>query len=144
MIRALTAAAAVLALAGPLACSARPAAHREEPARSVAGEPANPPPGIVDARTARALVAQGVRVVDVRTAAEFDAGHVPGAINIPFDEMGRRAGEIGPKETPVLLYCRSGRRSGVAAETLRGLGFEKLYDLQRYDAWTASETAARQ
>lgn len=143
MIRALSA-AAVLALAAPVACSAAPAAQREEPARSGAGERANPPPGIVDARTARALVAAGARVVDVRTAAEFDAGHLPGAINIPFEEVGRRAGEIGPKETPVLLYCRSGRRSGIAAETLRGLGYERLYDLQRYDAWTASEPAPRQ
>lgn len=143
MIRALTAAAALLALTGLGACSARPAAHREEPARSAGGEPANPPPGIVDARTARALVAGGIRVVDVRTPAEFAAGHVPGAINIPFDEIGRRAGEIGPTETPVLLYCRSGRRSGVAAETLRGLGYQKLYDLQRYDAW-AADAQARQ
>jgi rhodanese-related sulfurtransferase len=147
----LLAAALALTLGG--AACARPAAHREEPARSVA-EPrsagpsssreTNPPPGIVDARAARALVAGGVRVVDVRTPAEFADGHVPGAINIPFDEIGRRAAEIGPKGTPVLLYCRSGRRSGIAADTLRGLGFDRLYDLQRYDAWVASQGSAGQ
>lgn len=130
MNRARLAAALALALAAT-ACSARPAAHREEPARSVQ-------PGIVDVGTARALVAAGVRVVDVRTPAEFAQGHVAGALNIPFDEIGRRAAEIGPRETPILLYCRTGRRSGIAAETLRRLGYSKLYDLQRYDAWVAA------
>jgi rhodanese-related sulfurtransferase len=135
MDRTLLATALALALAGT-ACSPRPAAARDEAA--------TPQPGVVDARTARALVGAGVRVVDVRTPAEFAQGHVAGAINIPFDEIGRRAAEIGPPGTPVLLYCRSGRRSGIAAGTLRGLGYERLYDLQRYDAWVASAGAAGQ
>ena len=56
-------------------------------------------------------------------------------MNIPFDQMGSRAGEIGPPETPVVVYCQSGRRSALAAETLRGLGYGRVYDLRRYDAW---------
>ncbi len=96
-------------------------------------------PGIVDARAARELVAAGVKVVDVRTPAEFDAGHVPGAVNIPFDEIAKRTAVVGPPSTPVLLYCKSGRRSGIAGETLKKMGFTKLYDLQSYDRWTASE-----
>ncbi len=126
--------AAALALLA--ACSPRPAAHREEPARTVAGEPANPPFGVVDGAAARDLVRAGARVVDVRTPAEFAEGHVPGALNVPFDEIARRAGEVGPPGAPVVLYCRSGRRSAIAAETLRGLGYTKVYDLQRYEAWT--------
>jgi len=98
-------------------------------------------PGIVDAPAARKLVAAGVQVVDVRTRAEFDAGHVPGAVNIPFDEIAQRTAEVGPPSTPVLLYCKSGRRSGIAGETLRKAGFTKIYDLQSYDRWTASEPA---
>jgi rhodanese-related sulfurtransferase len=124
--------ALALALAGALAAAPRPA---------VAGEAA-PTPGVVDGPTARALVAAGVRVVDVRTPAEYALGHVAGALNIPFDEIVRRAGEIGAKDAPVLLYCRSGRRSGIAADALRGLGFQRIYDLQRYDAWVASAPSA--
>lgn len=97
------------------------------------------PPGVVDAAAARQLVAEGVKVVDVRTPAEFTSGHVPGAVNIPFDQMPARAGELGPPSTPVLVYCRSGRRSGVAAQTLKEKGFTRLWDLQAYDRWVASE-----
>jgi phage shock protein E len=66
-------------------------------------------------------------IVDVRTPDEFAAGHVPGAINIPFDEMEARSTEIAThKDQEVVLYCRSGRRSGLAAETLTEKGFSKL------------------
>ena len=100
---------------------------------------AEPAAKVVDAAEARKLAAEGVKVVDVRTAVEFAMGHVPGAVNIPFDEMEKRHAELGPASTPVLLYCRSGRRSGIAAETLKAKGFTKLYDLQAYDRWVASE-----
>jgi rhodanese-related sulfurtransferase len=96
-------------------------------------------PGLVDGATARKLVEGGVKVVDVRTPAEFAKGHVPGAINIPHDEVARRHAEIGAPSTPVLLYCRTGRRSELAARALREKGFGTIYDLQAYDAWVASE-----
>src|SRR5512136_1446190 len=79
-----------------------------------APEAATPRPGKVDGATAKALAAAGARVVDVRTPEEYASGHVPGAINIPYDQLPRRAAEIGPPTTKVVLYCRSGRRSGVA------------------------------
>ncbi len=99
------------------------------------------PPGVVHGQAAHQLVAAGVKVVDVRTASEFSEGHVPGAVNIPFDEMGRRSSEIGPASTPVLLYCHSGRRSEIAGQTLREKGFTQLYDMKSYDAWVKSEPA---
>jgi rhodanese-related sulfurtransferase len=95
-------------------------------------------PGVVDGPTARKLVASGVKVVDVRTPAEFATGHVPGALNIPHDQMEARHGEIGPPSTPVLLYCKSGRRTEVAEHVLREKGFSTIYDLRSYDIWTAS------
>lgn len=98
-------------------------------------------PGVVDGPTAHQLVAGGIKVVDVRTPEEFAQGHVPGAINIPYDQMEKRHAEIGPPSTPVLLYCRTGRRSGIAAKTLRDAGFATIYDLQAYDRWVASEPA---
>jgi len=92
-------------------------------------------PGRIDGATAKALAAGGAKVVDVRTPEEFTSGHVPGAINIPYDEIARRASEIGPPSTTVVLYCRSGRRSGIAVEALQKAGYEKLYDFQSVTAW---------
>jgi len=100
------------------------------------------PPGVVDASAARTLVAAGVKVVDVRTPAEFETGHVPGALNIPFDEMGKRHAEIGPPSTPVLIYCRTGHRSGIAGQTLREKGFAQIFDLRSYDLWAPSQAPA--
>jgi rhodanese-related sulfurtransferase len=95
----------------------------------------NVKPGVVDGATAKALAAAGARVVDVRTPQEFASGHVPGAINIPYEEIGKRAAEIGPPSTPVVLYCRSGRRSGIAAEALQKAGYGRLYDFKSITAW---------
>ena len=92
-------------------------------------------PGRVDGATAKSLAAAGAKVVDVRTAEEFASGHVPGAINIPYDQIARRASEIGPPSTQVVLYCRTGRRSGIAVEALQKAGYEKLYDLRSVTAW---------
>ena len=118
--------AAVLA-----ACAPRPGSSSGA-STTASGQPV---PGVVPAPVAQRLVEEGARVVDVRTPQEFAAGHVPGAVNIPFDQLGARASELGDPSQPVVLYCRWGRRSGIAAETLRGLGFGKVYDFQRYSDW---------
>ena len=68
-------------------------------------------------------------VIDVRSAEEYAAGHVPGAVNIPHDQVPSRLAEI-PKDKEVVLYCRSGRRSGLAAETLEANGYKDLRLLQ--------------
>jgi phage shock protein E len=68
-------------------------------------------------------------VIDVRSAEEYAAGHVPGAVNIPNDQVASRLAEI-PKDKDVVLYCRSGRRSGLAAETLEANGYKDLQLLQ--------------
>ncbi len=95
-------------------------------------------PGVVDGEQARKLVQAGVHVVDVRTPEEFGSGHVPGAVNIPFDQMPARYAELGPPTTPVLVYCKSGRRSAKAIETLRANGFTEIYDLKSYDRWAST------
>jgi rhodanese-related sulfurtransferase len=97
-------------------------------------------PGRVDGATAKSLAAAGAKVVDVRTAEEFASGHVPGAINIPYDQIARRASEIGPPSTPVVLYCRTGRRSGIAVEALQKAGYEMLYDFRSVTAWPGELT----
>ena len=108
-------------------------------ARGAGARPAGVAPGVVDGPTAHRLVGAGVKVVDVRTPEEFAEGHVPGAVNIPHGEIARRAGEIGSPETPVLLYCASGRRSALAAEALRAKGFTAIYDMKSYQRWVDSE-----
>ena len=69
-------------------------------------------------------------MLDVRTAAEFDAGHIPGAINVPHDVLGERIAELGPAdERDVVVYCRSGRRSTLALAILQEAGFRRLFHL---------------
>jgi rhodanese-related sulfurtransferase len=89
----------------------------------------------VDGETARRLVAAGARLVDVRSQQEFDAGHIEGALLIPYDQIASRASELGPKGTPVVLYCRTGRRTAIAAKALSELGFTQVWDLQGMGNW---------
>jgi hydroxyacylglutathione hydrolase len=68
-------------------------------------------------------------VLDVRAPEEYAAGHVPGAVNIPHDQVASRLAEV-PKEKDVVLYCRSGRRSALAGEVLAGSGYTRLQLMQ--------------
>ena len=62
--------------------------------------------------------------IDVRSANEFAAGHVDGAVNIPHTEIGERIAEVTDKHDATLyLYCRSGRRSGIALDVLTQAGY---------------------
>lgn len=72
---------------------------------------------------------EGALLLDVRGPDEFAAGHLDGALNVPVDEIGQRLTELGPKEQPVAVYCRSGRRSAAAALLLRDAGFVRVTDL---------------
>ena len=85
--------------------------------------------GKTSSSDARALVANGAALLDVRSRGEFAGGHLDGAVNIPVDQIANRSGEIGPKERPVVLYCASGMRSASAASTLRSLGFTSVSDV---------------
>ena len=72
---------------------------------------------------ARELAREGRELIDVRTAQEHDAGHIPGDRSIPFDRLKKEAERL-PKDQPVVLYCRSGDRSGAAAQALRASGYD--------------------
>ena len=69
-------------------------------------------------------------IIDVRAAEEFSGGHIEGAINIPHDqiETGILSVKGLTKETPILVYCRSGRRSAIAHEVLNRMGFLRVLD----------------
>lgn len=75
-------------------------------------------------------------VLDVRTPEEFAAGHVPGAILIPHDELPARLGELD-RSRWVLVYCRSGRRSGIAEQALEDAGFEVRQIDGSWQRWQA-------
>ena len=75
------------------------------------------------------LISNGAAVVDVRTPGEFASGHHPGAVNIPVGEIRHQLGQLGAKEKPVVLYCRSGSRSALASRVLKGAGFSNVIDL---------------
>ena len=66
-------------------------------------------------------------VIDVRSEAEYRQEHVREALNIPHDEIAGRIAAVAPdRATPIALYCRSGRRSGIAEQTLRRLGYRQI------------------
>jgi phage shock protein E len=69
-------------------------------------------------------------VIDVRTEAEWAAGHIEGAILIPHELIGERITKVtDDKKAKIDLYCRSGRRSGIALEVLKKAGYEDVTNL---------------
>ncbi|MCC7383424.1 MAG: rhodanese-like domain-containing protein [Deltaproteobacteria bacterium] len=84
---------------------------------------------------ARQLVEGGARLLDVRTPAEFASGHLPGALNVPVAELQRRISEVGAKDRPVVVYCRSGSRSRWATSLLKEAGFQAVHDLGAMSRW---------
>ena len=77
----------------------------------------------ISAEEARKLVADGAQLVDVRAEHEWEAGRIAGATHLPLAELAERAGELD-KDRPVVLYCRGGNRSTMAAEALAEAGFD--------------------
>lgn len=72
--------------------------------------------------------------IDVRTSDEFNAGHLQNSAHIPYEEIAARIGEVtNDKDAVIRLYCRSGRRSGVAMETLQSLGFKNAVNEGGYE-----------
>lgn len=69
-------------------------------------------------------------VLDVRSAKEYADGHIKGAINISHDELSDRLSELSQyKDKTVVVYCRSGRRAGIAESLLENNGFSKVKHL---------------
>ena len=82
---------------------------------------------------AREVSLNGVKpaaIIDVRTPEEYAAGHVEGAVNIPYEQIasGIKTVKGLKKDQPVLVYCRSGRRSAIAKKMLEKDGFKRILD----------------
>ena len=79
---------------------------------------------------------EGYIILDVREQEEFDQGHVPGAILIPYTKIEDQAEEHLPqKDQLILVYCRSGRRSKIAAEALAELGYTNIKEFGGIIDW---------
>lgn len=128
-----------------LACDA---SQTESPTDSPSASPVDVQPaasssGAVSEIAPQTLLSQPAGeslVLDVRTPEEYAAGHVPNAINIPHDELESHLAELeARKNGPVVVYCKSGRRAGIAAEALTKAGFTNLLHLTGdMEAWSAA------
>lgn len=75
-------------------------------------------------------------ILDVREQDEFDAGHIPGAILLPYTEIEDKSEEMFPdKDKQILVYCRSGRRSKIAADSLSKLGYTNIKEFGGIIDW---------
>ena len=82
------------------------------------------------------IMVNDVVILDVRTQAEFDEGHIPNAILLPDSEISQKAEDVLPdKDKTILVYCRSGRRSALASEALIEMGYTKVYDFGGVIDW---------
>jgi len=79
--------------------------------------------GGANAQIVHNKIKAGALVVDVRTPAEFASGAYPGATNIPLSEVGNRLAAFGDRKRAIVVYCRSGNRSGQAKAILEERGF---------------------
>jgi phage shock protein E len=82
----------------------------------------------------------GALILDVRSEAEFGSGHVPGAINIPHDQLASRLSDLDSEMArPVVVYCRSGKRAGIASAVLLAAGYTNVLHLEGdMNAWQAN------
>ena len=80
---------------------------------------------------------EGYIILDARTREEYDEGHIPGAIVISHEEIAEKAEEVlTDKDQLILVYCRSGRRSKLAAEALVELGYTNIKEFGGISDWT--------
>lgn len=91
---------------------------------------------------ARELIGnEGVFLVDVRTPQEYSEGHIPQSLLLPLDDIQEKAQDVLPDQyAKVIVYCRSGRRSALAAKELLSLGYKDVYDLGGILGWPYETT----
>lgn len=79
---------------------------------------------------------EGYIILDVRTQEEYEVGHIPGTIVISHEEIAEKAEEVlTDKDQLILVYCRSGRRSKLAAEALAELGYTNIKEFGGIIDW---------
>jgi len=92
----------------------------------------------IDAKTAKSMMEteSNYIILDVRTQEEYNEGHIPNSVLLPNDQIGDKATDVLPdKDQMILIYCRSGNRSGQALEKLAELGYTQIYDFGGIIDW---------
>ena len=90
------------------------------------------------------LIGNGAKIIDVRRPEEFAQGHLEGAINVPHQDIEGLVSAIGVNlGEPVVLYCGSGRRAGVAKQQLENLGYRNVFNGTGLDAMRVADPSAR-
>ncbi|TZF82639.1 rhodanese-like domain-containing protein [Pedobacter sp. BS3] len=74
------------------------------------------------------LIEQGAILLDVRSRAEFSAGHIKNAMNIPVDELSANLSKLNDKDKCIICCCASGMRSGTAKRILESKGYKAVYN----------------
>jgi rhodanese-related sulfurtransferase len=94
----------------------------------------------IDVQQGKSMKAQGALLLDVREPEEYEQGHAPGSVLIPLGQLKTRLQEIRAFDAkPVVVICRSGRRSAQAADMLSQAGFTAVYNVQGgMNAWEAA------
>lgn len=95
---------------------------------------------LVDAERAEAMIAEQALILDVRESAEYQVGHLPQAINVPRGVLEFKVGnhpQLQNPQQPILIYCKNGGRSTLAALTLKQMGFNQVEMLvDGFDGWS--------
>lgn len=90
----------------------------------------------ISAEEAKELMVEGNMILDVRTQAEYDSGHIEGAVLLAVDDIiAENLDLLSDKNQVILLYCRSGNRSKRAADKLLEMGYKKIYDFGGIMDW---------
>lgn len=91
----------------------------------------------IDAEEGKQMIDTGnVTIVDVRTPEEYASGHIPGAINIPNEDIGsQQPAELSDLEETLIVYCRTGVRSKQASDKLIAIGYKNVYDMGGIVDW---------
>lgn len=95
---------------------------------------------IIHAQEAEGLMASGAIMLDVREPSEFDMGHLPGAVHIPRGLLEFMVGNhpaLQTQDHDIVVYCKNGGRSTLAADLLQRMGFKKIHMLSGgFDDWS--------
>lgn len=116
-------------------CSSQPTAKSETPSAAATEGTYQK----IAAATVKARLDKGEKliIVDVRTKEEYDGGHIPNSLLIPYDEIEKKAPALlKDKNAAIIVYCRTGRRSEIAAKALLGMGYTNVADMGGINTWT--------
>ncbi len=95
----------------------------------------------IDILTTSTYLASGGAVIDVREPGEYQAGHLPNAVNIPRGVLEFKIGDnatLANKDLPIVLYCKTGGRAALAAVNLQRMGYQQVRSLSGgFDGWVS-------